>query len=123
MNAPSSSGQPPSLQTQPTNEPLFHLGRLLATPGALRTLEEFGVQPLTLILRHVTGDWGDLCKEDKQVNAVAVEFGSRIFSSYKLARADGDRVLAETVWVITEANDGTIGGPRECTTILLPREY
>ena len=103
--------------------PRFHLGRLLATPAALRTLEEYGVQPLTLIFRHVRGDWGDLCAEDAMANETAVEFGSRIFSSYKLTRHDGHQQLEATVWCITEATDGTIGGPRECTTLLLPSEY
>ena len=107
----------------PSLHPRFHLGRLLATPAALRTLEEYGVQPLTLISRHVCGDWGDLCTEDRMANETAVEFGSRIFSSYKLTRHDGHQQVEATVWCVTEATDGTIGGPRECTTFLLPNEY
>lgn len=124
MNANTGTHQPNGSVPQTISpHPRFHLGRLLATPAALRTLEEFGVQPLTLIFRHVRGDWGDLCAEDRTANETAVEFGSRIFSSYKLTRDDGQQQLEATVWCITEGTDGTIGGPRECTTFLLPNEY
>ena len=102
---------------------LFHLGHLVATPGALRALEELGVAPLSLVRRHVVGDWGDLCSEDQLANAAAIESGARIFSSYKLSSIkDGQKVEA-TIWLITESTDGTIGGPRSHTTLLLPREY
>jgi len=102
---------------------LFHLGHLVATPGALRALEELGVTPLSLIFRHVVGDWGDLCAEDQQANATAIESGARIFSSYKLKRSNNGQQTDVTIWAITEASDGTIGGPRSHTTLLLPTEY
>lgn len=103
--------------------PLFSLGQLVATPGALRTLEEFGVTPLSLIRRHVTGGWGDLCPEDQRANIVAIEDGGRIFSSYKLTRTNDGQTIEATVWCIADCTDGTIGGPRACTTFLLPNEY
>ena len=50
-------------------KPRFDLGRLLATPGALRTLESHGVTTISLLSRHVHGDWGDLDEEDKKMGA------------------------------------------------------
>jgi hypothetical protein len=40
--------------------PLFALGRVVATPGALSALEEAAVEPLDLLRRHVMGDWGEV---------------------------------------------------------------
>ena len=90
-------------------EPLFPLGQVVATPGALRTLKEANQDPLELLSRHVTGDWGALCEEDKQENELSVEEGFRILSAYILTSG-------VKVWVITEAD-------RSATTILLPSEY
>jgi hypothetical protein len=89
--------------------PLFPLGQLVATPGALKTLEEAGQDPLELISRHVVGDWGSVPEEDKQENELSVEMGFRILSAYELA-------TGEKVWIITEAD-------RSATTILRPDEY
>lgn len=44
-------------QTQ--RKPLFDLGQLVATPGALAALEKRGQSPMEFLSRHVTGDWGD----------------------------------------------------------------
>ncbi|MDD4986403.1 MAG: hypothetical protein PHQ43_11585 [Dehalococcoidales bacterium] len=86
----------------------FRPGRVVSTPGAIDFLERTGVSPLFLLQRHLNGDWGDLCDEDRNENEVSVDLGFRILSSYKIG--DG------RVWIITEAT-------REYTTILLPDEY
>lgn len=87
----------------------FALGQVVATPGALDALIKLDIKPLELIHRHVTGDWGDLCAEDRHQNLFAIRSGLRIFSSYKIS--------AETkIWIITEAD-------RSSTTLLLPDEY
>ena len=109
--------EPAPLVLKVFDKPLFRLGQILATPGALETLDRLGVDPLSLVLgRHVLGDWGDLCDEDKELNTHSLANGMRIFSSYKLTSATGDSATTETVWVITEAD-------RACTTILMPSEY
>ena len=41
--------------------PLFPLGQVLITPGALDMLESLELAPLPFVLRHVAGDWGELC--------------------------------------------------------------
>ena len=38
----------------------FPLGRVVATPGALKLLEEAGEDPLRYLNRHASGDWGEL---------------------------------------------------------------
>lgn len=94
-------------------KPLFSLGRIVATPAALEALEEAGTSTTSLIQRHVTGDFGDVCEEDKQLNLAAIQDGSRILSVYHAGKAK--------LYVITEATGDN--GQRAATTILLPEEY
>jgi hypothetical protein len=39
-----------------TKQPLFDLGQLVATPGALAALEKTGQNAMEFLSRHVTGD-------------------------------------------------------------------
>lgn len=92
-----------------TPKPLFGLGQVVATLGALSAMTELDIAPLDLIHRHVTGDWGDLGSEDQQQNLLAIRSGLRIFSSYEIS-------ASVKIWSITEAD-------RSSTTLLLPDEY
>ena len=92
-----------------TKQPLFPLGQIVATPGALAALEKAGQQPHEFLLRHVHGEWGNVPDEDRRENQFSLERGFRLLSSYRTA-------ANETVWVITEAD-------RSVTTLLLPEEY
>jgi hypothetical protein len=94
---------------QTERKPLFDLGQVVATPGALAALEETGQNAMDFLSRHVRGDWGELPKEDKDENQLSLERGFRLLSTY--ATLAGTRL-----WVITEAD-------RRLTTILLPEEY
>ena len=87
----------------------FKLGQVVSTPGALEALEEAGVAPVTLLMRHASGDWGEVPPEDAEENELSVREGFRILSSYVLS-------TKVKVWVITEAD-------RSVTTFLLPSEY
>jgi len=90
-------------------QPLFSLGQIVSTPGALAALEKSRQPPQEFLSRHVRGEWGDLCEEDRRENEFSLERGLRLFSSY--------RTNAGTkLYVITEAD-------RSVTTILLPEEY
>lgn len=92
----------------------FELGQVLATPGALRALEESGQSPADFLDRHARGDWGIVSEEDSQLNDQALQDGSRLVSAYITPKGD-------KVWIITEAvNDA---GHRASTTCLLPDEY
>jgi hypothetical protein len=86
----------------------FPLGQVIATPGALKLLEEAGEDPLYFLSRHHSGDWGELDEHDRKENELSLKNGWRILSSYSIG--DGK------VWIITEAD-------RSYTTILLPEEY
>ena len=89
-------------------KPLFKLGQLVATPGAIELMKRGEINPSALLGRHVTGDFGDLCPEDIADNMAGIENGFRVMSSYPIPNGK--------VWVITEAD-------RSATTILLPDEY
>ncbi len=84
----------------------FPLGQLVITANAsLRLTTE---EVMTALMRHASGDWGDLCPEDTLANEEALRDGDRLFSAY----GQGDQRL----WVITEAD-------RSVTTVLLPEDY
>ena len=87
----------------------FPVGRVVATPGALRALEKAEQLPAEFLDRHVNGDWGDVPEADKQENELAVDRRLRILSAYTTS-------AGETIWIITEAD-------RSATIILLPEEY
>ncbi len=53
----------------------FPLGRVVATPGALSSLEKAEQLPAEFLDRHVNGDWGDVPDADKQENEVSTGFG------------------------------------------------
>jgi hypothetical protein len=115
MNADHIPVPPRDIQTLKTaGLPLFQLGQIVATPAALALLERHGVQPATLLHRHVHGDWGDMDKHDRAANYAALKDGSRIFSAYVINK--------DKFWVITEAANDE-GLSRASTCILLPQEY
>ena len=89
--------------------PNFPLGRIVATPGALQALEEANQNPFEFIQRHQSGDWGELCEEDKSENEFSVRNGFRILSAYRTRNN-------VRLWLITESD-------RSVTTFLLPEEY
>jgi hypothetical protein len=42
--------------------PFFPLGRVVATPGAIAVMEAAQIDPVQLLRRHQSGDWGDLAR-------------------------------------------------------------
>lgn len=91
-----------------TKRALFALGQIVATPNALCFAKTENIDLATLLARHCSGDWGDLCDEDRESNETALLMQLRILSSYNFA--------TDKLWVITEAD-------RTITTILLPSDY
>jgi hypothetical protein len=86
---------------------LFHPGNIVATPGALELAAQ-GVNLPEFLRRHLSGDWGNLCPEDKAENDFSLRSGFRLLSSYVTP--------CGALWIITEAD-------RSATTFLLPDEY
>ena len=85
----------------------FLPGAVCATQAALEVLSRAHL--LQLLERHLRGDWGDTCKNDRVANERAICNGDRIVSWYQLSGKT--RVL-----IITEAD-------RSATTIMLSEEY
>jgi len=94
---------------------LFFLGELIVTDGADRVL--YSDKPkedlLEILKRHVSGDWGEICLDEKDRNDKAIEDGSRVLSAYTLST--GKQII-----VLTEAEDKS--GHRTITRILIPDE-
>lgn len=86
---------------------LFPLGGVVATPGALAELSQDDIR--IALSRHVRGDWGDVCLDDKTANDDALKNCARLLSAYETD-------TGVKFWLITEAD-------RSSTTILLPNEY
>lgn len=95
-------------------KPLFSLGQVLATPGALEALRQSRQGVWEFISRHAAGNWGIVDADDMAANEAAVRDGSRILSAYNTNQN-------KKIWVITEAVDDD--GNRAATTVLLPSEY
>lgn len=126
----------PTSQTTPLLArlpPLFDLGQIVATPGALKALRDAMIEPEDLFNRHQRGDWGDLCAEDRAVNRRALFFGDRLLSAFLLPPAryhrndlDSHRMgsqqhhhapterILKSVFVLRPVKNGTVpgSGPR-----------
>ncbi len=88
--------------------PKFHPGKIVATPAALEAMDAHGLVAGTLLVRHLKGDWGDICAEDRRENELSLQEGFRLMSVYKQH--------GTVIWVITEAD-------RSVTTFLMPEDY
>ena len=93
----------------PHRRGVFHLGRLVATPGALAAMVASGDSLFDFFNRHGKGDQGDLDEHDKAKNGYAIGLDLRILSAYHLTSG-------VKIWVITEADRNSI-------TVLPPEEY
>lgn len=89
---------------------LFELGQIVTTSGIAHQCEfpDFANEVRKSLGRHIKGDWGDLCEEDKNLNNQAIKEGTRILSAYN--------ILDKKVYIITEWD-------RSATTILFADEY
>ena len=87
--------------------PAIPIRKIVATPNALACLTDDDMK--AALLRHVFGDWGDVCAEDKQANDRAVVERTRILSVYHAANGT-------KFWIITDAGFSA-------TTVLLPGDY
>ena len=84
---------------------LFTLGETSTTRSALERLHALGLKPSDLIVRHQTGDWGDVDEADYALNEESLHEKQRFFSSYEIEK--------ERFWVLTTAD-------RSRTIVFLP---
>lgn len=90
----------------------FNPGQLVMTRGVhdlLTVDEKFAVHVQLSMTRHLGGDWGELCDEDRVTNEEALIHGDRLFSAY-------EKEGQPKIWIITESD-------RSVTTVLFPDEY
>lgn len=109
---------------QPTRlKPLFHPGKLLVSHAALAALRTNGVPVISIVLRHIAGDWGIVSEDDKRQNDVSILAGLRLISIYRLP--DQTRILVITEWdrsnTTIERLDDVVPGCDSHTT--LPGSY
>lgn len=70
----------------------------------------FGEEVTACLRRHETGDWGDLCEEDKKMNDEDAANGYGVLSMYITSNGK--------IYIKTDiCEDGPV------TTVLLPEEY
>jgi hypothetical protein len=90
----------------------FETGQVVETQGVNRkryedkNFEQFVRESFQ---RHLKGDWGDLCEEDKKSNDNALITQDRLLSKYNYN--DGTSIYIITEW------------DRSATTVLFPSEY
>ena len=93
------------------------MGQVVATSSITSLMSSdlsFHTFIYTSLMRHAEGDWGEVPKEDKISNELALASGLRLFSVYECSSSHslhGDRI-----YIITEAD-------RSATTVLWPSEY
>ena len=97
------------MQNAPTRRPLFSLGQVVATPGALAAFAATGERIIRYVAMHQCGEWGTLDADDIRANEAALRCDARLLSAYHL-RDD------TKMYIITEAD-------RSSTCVLLPKEY
>ena len=91
---------------------IVSIGQLLVTAGIRSEIDEssdFERFVRKSFSRHATGDWGEMCEEDKAYNDYSLDNDGRLFSSYTYNEDI-------KIWIITEWD-------RSATTILFPSEY
>ncbi len=99
----------------PRSAPLFKLGHILATPGAIEVTNLD--QRTDYLGRHVRGDFGSVRGDDAEFNRAAIRNGDRILSAYPIDPSKPCQGFGDNcVWIITEAD-------RSVTTFLLPEDY
>lgn len=77
-------------------KPLFRPGRLLVASDALTALRANGIAVISVLLRHVVGDWGTVSEDDRAQNDLSILAGLRLISLYALP--DQTRILVITEW-------------------------
>ncbi len=84
------------------------LVRTMGITNAMAADGDFVTEIIRILCRFVNRDWGEICKDDKELNDSADERNDRIVARYKTSKGD---VLIITEW------------DKSVTTILFSSEY
>lgn len=90
----------------------FNPGPIVVSRGVhdlITENEKFARHVHLSLERHLAGDWGDVCDEDRVANELAIKEGDRLLSVYT-------KEGLPKIWIITEWD-------RSATTVLFPEEY
>src|SRR5262249_38994560 len=61
------------LMIAPIRNPLFELGQVVATPAAMKAIDESGEEIADYLTRHAFGDWGSVFNKERERNDAAVK--------------------------------------------------
>lgn len=89
------------------NATKFPLGQIVMTANAADQLDSQAVNEA--LIRHASGDWGEVDEHDRKENELSLREGYRLLSVYRSASG-------LKFWIITEAD-------RSVTTVLMPEDY
>ena len=96
-------------------KPLFSLGDVVATRTVAESVPHDHL--MQCLGRHVLGDWGSVCEEDRATNHEAVQNGERLLSAYPLDESKPCEGFGDnTPWINTESDSSA-------TTCLFPDEF
>ncbi|WP_230948600.1 MULTISPECIES: hypothetical protein [Burkholderia] len=99
-------------------KPLFHPGKLLVTPDAMETLRTNKIPVISVMLRHIAGDWGCVSDDDARQNDLSIAAGLRLLSIYPLP--DRTRIIVVTEWDRSQTTIELLGqvvfGGKQCQT-------
>ena len=109
-SSPASIDEAPAAD-EPVETSLFNPGQIRMSAAVSHLVETGQLNPTPALKRHLAGDWGELCDDDRASNQLALTHGDRLFSGYDIDAGDESRL-----WIITEAD-------RSSTTLLLPSDY
>lgn len=94
------------------DEKKLDLGQIVITQNvniAIKSNNKFYEFVMESLEKYKNKDWGNMCKEDKEINDDAIKTGeSRIFAAYEKEK--------DKIWIITEWD-------KSLTTILFPSDY
>lgn len=85
----------------------FGIKRVIVTDAAKHVCDRYDISHITLLVRHMTGDWSETSPEDQKANRGAHLDTCRITTSYRV----GD----ETITIVTDWES-------EATTICVDSE-
>jgi len=73
---------------------MLALGNVVATPGALDLLDRHGSNAASILHRHMYGDFGAVCADDRVANLAAIRDQTRFLSAYQV----GNDGKSEKLW-------------------------
>ena len=68
----------------------FELGKLVVTPAAAKVLQDSGSSAEEVLSRHAQGDWGEVSRQEREINQRALDERFNLVSNYPMT---GDQFI------------------------------